>query len=145
MEGFGLPPPCVAPQVSPIPFIGKCAIRSFHSTERRATVSGKITGRSRGNFPRSTNQRPSKFEQRSRGQRSLIANCLVYQRSLLAIPGYNTASHARRKSRNIAVKGDDLVREKPMNNYRLVTRKVSRVTEATITKRARAFLPRPSR
>lgn len=28
---FKLPPPCVAPQVSLIPFIGKYAIRSFHS------------------------------------------------------------------------------------------------------------------
>lgn len=47
LGGFGLPPPCVAPQVSSIPFIGKCAIRTLHSTStvRRAASPGEIAAR----------------------------------------------------------------------------------------------------
>lgn len=42
------------------------------------------------------------------------------------------------------VKAVGLIREEPMNNYQLVTRKISRITEAIITS-AYVFLLQPSR
>lgn len=43
--GFGLPSPCVAPQVSSIPFIGKYAIHSFHGTPRSSLASKNRGGK----------------------------------------------------------------------------------------------------